>query len=188
MSKDLTKAKKVTEILSNTPEQNNIQGKFIDDRFCLKFYQLAFPGELVDKLTRSYKTTINKREIHIELEDPFGEKYIWDKNFEKDNIDVSFCVAIDFERVKEAWDTLSLKTIQTIDRFETTFYTKMLRLEIQLNVSDDYPILLRHMQKIRANCLYLREYSGKGLDEQKFVQIFNHQDISVVFERQINEM
>ena len=171
---------------SSNPEKNSMQGNFLDDEFCLKFYQLAFPRELVDSLTRSYEVVINKRNICVDLENPTGEKYISDKNFGKNNIDVSYSVAIDFERV-EAWDVESNRTINTNDSFDTIFFTKELRIEIQPNVSDDYPIILRYMQKIKSNCLYLREYSGKGLDEQKFVQMFNHQDIIVVFERKLNE-
>ncbi|MDP4272692.1 MAG: hypothetical protein Q8907_00250 [Bacteroidota bacterium] len=187
MSKDLKTEKKVKGILTNMPEQNRMQGDFLDNEFCLKFYQLAFPKELVDKVIRSYEVVINKRNIHVDLENPIGEKYICDRNFENDNIDVSFSFAIDFENIKEAWDIVSLKTIQNYNNLDTTYYTKILRVEIQPYVSDDYPNILRHMQKIKANCLYIREYTGKGLDKQKFIQIFNHQGISVVFERQLNE-
>ncbi len=185
MNRNLKTERKVTGVLSNTPEQNRMQGDFLDNEFCLKFYQLALPKELVDNVRRSYEVVINKKNIHVDLENPTGEKSIFNKDFEKNNIDVSFCLAIDYETVKEAWDVASLKTFQNYDSLDTTYYTKTLRIEIQPCVSDDYPSILRHMQKIKANCLYLREYSGKGLEEQKFIQIFNHQDIKVVFERQL---
>jgi len=173
---------------AENPEHNKMQGNFLDDEFCMKFYQLAFPYEIKERKINSYVTVINKRNIRVDLEEPTGEKYIYDKNFEKDGIDVSFRVAVEYSKIKGAFDTLTLATFYKTEDLDTTYFSKVLKIEIVPDISDDYPSILRQMQKLDANCLYVKEYTGQGIDKNKFVQMFNQQDIIVVFDRELEKL
>lgn len=184
MNIGLRHSAKKTKMSDETLEFNRMQGDFLNDVFCLNFYQIAFPSELKERPIRSYETTINKKIIHVDLENPTGERFIWNKNFEKDKIDVSYSIAIEFENIKEAWDIFSLYNYSK-EELDTTYITKALKIEIVPNVADDYPSVLGRIQKIKANCLYLQDYSGKGIDEQKFIEIFKQQSICVIFKRQL---
>ena len=187
MKKESSKSTKM-RLTTESPEHNRMQGDFLDDDFCLKFYEIAMPFEFSDRKERGYSTMIGKRQVQVDLINPTGEKYIWDKNFEKKGIDISFCIGIDFEQIKDSWDTETLQTYGNRDELELTYYTKNLNIEIVPEVSDDYPNLLNQMQKLDSNCLYLNSYTGQGIDEEKFVMMFKQQGIIVVFERQLKEI
>lgn len=187
MKKDSPKSTKM-RLTTESPEHNRMQGDFLDDEFCLKFYEIALPFEFSDRKERSYSTMIGKRQIQVDLKNPTGEKYIWGKDFEKKGIDVSFCIAIDFEQIKDSWDAETLRTYGNREELDLTYYTKILKIEIVPEVSDDYPSLLNEMQKLDANCLYLNNYTGKGIDEEKFVMMFKQQGIIVVFGKQLKEV
>jgi len=180
--------RKIKQEPAENPEHNKMQGNFLDDEFCMKFYQLAFPDEIKERKINGYVTVLNKRNIRVDLEEPTGEKYIYDKNFEKDGIDISFRVAVEYSKIIEAFDTLTLATFYKTEDLDTTYYSKVLKIEIIPGISDDYPGILRQMQKLNSNCLYLKEYTGQGIAEDKFVQMFKQQDIIVVFEKELDKL
>lgn len=159
-------------------ERNRMQYLFYDNSFCKNFYQLAFPGEIEDKIMSVFNLKHEEDIDKIDSETPIC--YVHKKNFEKNGLDVSFCIAIPLINPYKDYNTGKY-----IDKEET----KMLKIKIVPNVSDDYPSLLGDMQKknYEKNCLFLKEYTGE-LERQFFLNIFSHQNISVVFESELTDI
>ncbi len=59
------------------------------------------------------------------------------------------------------------------------------RIEIKPSVGDDYPSVLRQMKAQRADVLFLDRYSGSGINEQQFKDIFANEKISVLFRHDV---
>lgn len=60
-----------------------------------------------------------------------------------------------------------------------------LAIEIKPSVGDDFPSVMRQMKKTESRYLFIRNYSGSGVSEEIFVQIFKSQEIDVIFEREV---
>jgi len=60
-----------------------------------------------------------------------------------------------------------------------------LSVEIKPQVGDDYPAILRQMDRSRSNVLLLRQYHGTGVDKETFIRFFASQKICVVFESEV---
>lgn len=185
MENKLKSNKKMNIEYEESPEHNKMQGNFLDDDFCLKFYQLAFPTEIGKKST-SYEKKINKQNIKVFLENPIDEVYLHVKNFEKNGIDVSYCYEVEYEKINDAFYTETNATYYNTKELEISYITEEIKIEIVPIVSDNYPSILGKMQKLKSNCLYLKEYTGQGIDEIKFVQMFNQQGIEIVFQKQLD--
>jgi hypothetical protein len=169
---------------TETPEHNSLQGQFVDDKFCLAFYEKIFPLHIKEKPERTFDAEFDNRKITVKVINPTGEKFVWNKNFEKGGVDVSFSVGLEYEEIVEMWDKETSKSVR-VDHIDPTYFGPELRIEIKPSVSDDYPSVLRQAQTLNCNCLYLREYTGKGVDEQTFVKIFETQRVKVIFQRDI---
>ena len=61
-----------------------------------------------------------------------------------------------------------------------------LTIEIKPSVGDDFPSVMRQMKKAGSNILFVRNYSGSGVSEEIFVEMFESQKIFVIFEREIS--
>lgn len=170
---------------TETPEHNAMQGDFIDDDFCIRFYYLTFPTLVAKRTQRQKKEKIDDKTISYIVTSEPNDPYIWEKNFEKGGIDVSYQLAIEYEFIKEAWDDKTKYFIRDTEDLDTTYYTRELKIEIKPTVGDDYPTVLRQMQALGVNCLYLNQYTGKGVTEEMFKKIFEQQNIVVIYESQI---
>ena len=169
---------------TETPIINQMQGLFIDNNFCLDFYKTIFPREIKKSKEKSYTTHLGKMEVKVILENPIGDQLVCNKNFSKDGVSVAFQIGIEYEQIKEAYNTENFHNVKQDDLSET-YLSEEVRVEIIPTISDDYPIILQEMQKFGANVLFIKEYNGSGISEDAFKEIFEHQGIRVVFEKQL---
>lgn len=58
-------------------------------------------------------------------------------------------------------------------------------IELKPQVGDDFPGVLRQMKASQSRVLVLKDYTGTGVNQEKFNQYFTSQKIRVVFEREI---
>lgn len=63
---------------------------------------------------------------------------------------------------------------------------KTLKVEIKPAVGDDYPAVLRQMRRNQAEYLLIRSYTGVGVAREQFIQFFESQGITVVFEADVD--
>lgn len=80
---------------------------------------------------------------------------------------------------------VSLRVVWSDDDFGGRS-TLLMRIEIKPSVGDDFPSVMRQMKRSQSSVLFIRDYNGTGIDEEKFVEMFSSQKISVVFEREID--
>ncbi|MDD4991581.1 MAG: hypothetical protein PHR83_05030 [Paludibacter sp.] len=169
---------------TETPEHNSIQGYFLDDIFCVEFYKKVYPNELPVEDEKKYKTQINNFNVIVTLGGNTKERIVWNKNFELNGIDVSYNVVTKFSKIISATDTYDESSY--ISKIKHKGYIgNTLKIEIKPTVSDDYPVVLRQMIALKANCLFLREYTGIGIDKNQFIQLFKQQNIKVLFENEV---
>ncbi len=168
---------------TETPEHNSMQGYFLDDLFCLEFYKKVFPTEITEEAEICYKTKIDYFDVIVTLEGNTKERIVWNKKFEEKGIDVSYTIVTKFLRIKSAVDKYDESNFKSKIKHKG-YIGKLLRIEIKPTVSDDYPTILRQMLAANSNCLFLRDYSGIGIDKNKFIQLFGQQGIKVIFENE----
>jgi hypothetical protein len=105
--------------------------------------------------------------------------------FEKKGLDVEFYVGIDVvDRDSELSKTLSKCWQENRIQYSADgwFYS----IEIKPVVSDDFPAVLRQMKLSEAKILFVSEYTGIGATKEEFIKYFKTQDITVVFESDID--
>jgi len=154
---------------AETPEHNKMQGKFLNDDFCIAFAKTAFPSDFED---RTYNDLIYKEPCKNRI----------DKSFEVNGVDVSLQLDIRFKHI----DCLPDSKEQHIEIDESrVFQSTWIRIEVKPAVGDDFPAVLRQMRASRSNVLYLSEYTGVGLPKEDFIKFFEASGIRVVFDSEI---
>ena len=109
-------------------------------------------------------------EVLIELMD------VREPKFEVEGVDAAFDV---YARFKKHFDHGSYFA-------RSGEAVKTLKVEIKPVVGDDYPAVLRQMRRNRAEYLLIRSYTGVGVTQEQFIQFFESQGITVVFESDVD--
>ena len=156
----------------DTPEHNYLQGKFIDDDYCIKLLRFIRPGY--------FENTVEFSNEDFQFaENPIGVK-IRNKSFERAGIDVCFDYDIYYET------TYSIIKNKRIEHGRNHFSSwNPISIEIKPTVSDDYPNVLRQMKTTGSNVLFLSEYTGFGISRENFIKLFRNEKKVVIFENQI---
>jgi len=63
-----------------------------------------------------------------------------------------------------------------------------IRIECKPFIGDDYPTILRQMKAIEACCLVVHQYVGDGVEVNVFQRIFENENITVLFEHEIDSI
>jgi hypothetical protein len=179
------------QVPSETPEHNALQVKFLNESYRIKFaaYVSNISKQHFDRTGLSIKNTIEKQEKTIKKrEEIFRSGGIGlttgEFEFEKNGLDVEFYVGVDIiNRDSELSKALSKCWEDKRVRHNTDgwFYS----IEIKPVVSDDFPAVLRQMKVSKAKILFVSKYTGIGATKEEFIQYFKTQDITVVFESDI---
>lgn len=156
-----------------TPEHNRIQGKFIDNKFCIQFLKTVFP-QLFDKISKIPESDWRFKYAQ-EIKD-----IVVRKSFEKEGYDVYLSFDMYFKDTMDVFDNGEFNHLGS-DNYETI----PLKIEIKPTVSDDYPNILRQMKASKANILYLMEYTGVGISKEQFIEYFRTERIRIVFDSDI---
>ena len=59
-------------------------------------------------------------------------------------------------------------------------------IEVKPTVADEYPAVLRQMQKNRSRYLFVERYAGTGVTQEQFVEIFQESGRTVVFKEDVD--
>lgn len=182
-----------TQEPAETPEHNAIQIKFLDPEF-----QKAFVLHVISDTARekvkdweffaTVKFEVGHPPIDVTIEGDFRrlptEKEIqsrYDHAMEKhreefDSISFSYlasCEGEDFPRISRA------PNIEDCQACVFEGYRKR-TIEVKPTVGDDYPAILRQMQKSGAKILLIGAYTGKGATETQLRAFFSTAEIRVI--------
>lgn len=199
---------------SETPEHNAIQVKFLDDNYRLKFahyyvsehsHDFHEVGVSINSAVSEYIesslhcSTYNlseqaKQELFLKQQEKREEmrENIFDNNagvcfqtrkvfFEEKGLDVTFDAGIDIIN-----NDSELSKIRKNGSLKYYGCFREYLIEIKPVVSDDFPAVLRQMKLSKANILFLSKYTGIGAKVEDFVKYFKTQNITVIFESDID--
>lgn len=151
---------------SETPEHNEIQGRFLENSFVQRFLKCVLPETLsVYDVDCSKSLLIPKKDIE--------EDFCYEVKFEVKGIDV-IITEIDLFHKGSMW----YYTTRLSD-------SKCLNIEIKPSLSDDYPAVLRQMKANRSTVLFINSYSGRGISYDNFCKLFLNEGIKVVLSTDI---
>jgi len=182
----------------DTPEHNALQARFLDENFRNAFLNLLDLDFI--------KIADCEQKKHL-VNDAFAayiEKYKKDVGRRHDEYwKFTFQEKIEFLSEKEGFDLESYKLFTSVE-FErklvdvvinwahsitpvkpsyNEYYS--LKVEIKPEIGDDYPSILRQMQRVGCKYLVTLKYNGKGVSEPVLKQIFEASGYSLVFVRDI---
>lgn len=201
------------DALSSTPQHNRLQAMFLDPVYGWAFVEAAAPDfigdaqaarkqdlanvparvdERVEHLMRQAEWRRGKGQEDAALKE---EKRAGDlkavlpeilrgtakrtvrARFEHEGADV-------FLNAWFTWPTLHGNTasFKQEDRSETTSFV----IEIKPTVADEYPAVLRQMNRNKCDFLFLERYTGEGATEAQFIAIFRASGKRVVFKRDVD--
>lgn len=187
----------------DTPEHNALQVLFLDNQFCLAVVEAAgwnCRAEFELKQRKYREAFEEKQRKHEKMQSDYIKEYerggyrfpswpleskqeqearqafeaavydplLSDKRFELDGVDVSFLIAC-----------------------EPVIWFGKFDIEIKPSVSDDYPTILRQiLARTRrpgsgSQILFLDQFDARGATVQQFIEIFNVNNIRVVFRKDV---
>jgi hypothetical protein len=205
------------EDLGRTPEHNKLQAIFLDNAYCWAFALVAGRRKMeeclkapISELSRSLDRAGKERELALkklaELDAKKGENrggwddpdYVqklllkWDKviegmtstspvqfasaRFEYKRADVFLTAGVNYPSLR--YDMISIQEDTSAREF---------RIEVKPVVADDYPVVLRQMERNETSYLFLERYTGEGVTEDQFIEIFRRSNKIVVFKRNVDD-
>ena len=167
------------ESASRTPVHNRLQTLFLDENYCRAFLDMMGLDGLA-------YTVSAKFELNGERDDWSGKTFCCDVEviaiFDAAGISRSDLHSIvDKTQLVRSGRYVDEECRRVIDLV-------MARIEIKPSVADEYPAILRQMQRNVSHILFVGEYVGEGATEAQFVEIFNRAGMSVVFKRDVDRI
>lgn len=109
--------------------------------------------------------------------------------FEHNNVDVYYEISYGYGKYfGETPEDIYFQAHQLFRKI-SSYETKLkLAIELKPTVGDDFPSVLRQMQKNKSSTLVLQEYTGTGATWDEFIEYFKSQNINVVVEHQIEQV
>lgn len=171
---------------SETPEHNAMQIKFLDEEYRLKFAYVVF-GDRVFAFGCADRARQWVEENSKTREWEFNNWAVRSKSlitaplpvFEQDGIDVAFDIFIGIR-------------LSCVPHYHGPWpwpnvdFDKSFNVEIKPSIGDDYPAVLRQIQRNKSKYLLIRAYNGVGATTEQFVQFFKTQGIQVIFESDVD--
>lgn len=99
--------------------------------------------------------------------------------FEHDGSDVAL-------KLSAGWKTVATYSASNFTELHAAEESHLLRIEIKPVVADDYPAVLRQMNRNKSDYLFVDHYNGEGATEDQFVRIFQASGKRVVFKRMVD--
>lgn len=156
-----------------TPEHNIIQARFLDPLFCEAFVRLAVHEvqnwrELLTGHTgwRHWQYPKPKENTRPTLKH-------W-VSFEKKGIDVSISYYLEADELFDEKHNLS-----------NTLSLGEIGVEIKPSIGDDFPAVLRQMERLRVKLCLAEHYTGRGASEPIVKQMFKANGYKLIFLRDI---
>lgn len=167
------------EQIESTPEHNKLQALFLNENYCRAFVQTACPITLAKF----------KQELH---DDYYHKDNTWVRQHYKPPDDTLY-VKSSFEHNNRIDVVLTVSYYQSRS-LDVIHLSRQLRgilphltIEIKPTVGDDYPSVLRQMQRHGSRFLFTNKYIGEGVSRDEFVQLFRTAGIAVVFKANVDK-
>jgi hypothetical protein len=77
------------------------------------------------------------------------------------------------------WDWFPTKNAETTDYFYETL------IELKPEIGDDYPTVMRQMQRLKCNALVAQTFTGRGVSETTLREMMEANDYSLIWVREI---
>jgi len=175
---------------SETPEHNEIQAKFLDKDFRDAVGKTVF--EWFHRWTPQRRNGMNQRKEFegsrksVQLENDGADVAFLISIREFNSFEFSlWCVKSDAYYLRDDEEEMKKRAEKELKENPSWIEKKSVRVEIKPSIGDDYPAVLRQMQRSKCQILFVRNYSGIGIDEKTFVELFRSQNILVIFERDV---
>lgn len=188
---------------SRTPVHNKLQTLFLDEEYRLAFVSLINPDAIVELLKNHLKeqqSQLTEALAKSDATDFVGfDRYLleplkWSTSvaFETNGGDVVIRASVSAPSllIKSLYDRLLEEVQTTITQDTTLFYCgpfhSGLIIEIKPTVADEYPAILRQMERNKSDYLFVERYEGEGATQNQFVAIFAASGKRVVFKRDVD--
>lgn len=175
----------------DSPEHNALQARFLTETF----------REAVIRITRMSEMAKNRehneRETKFKAQDVISQidkpRFGWDPptpeevtKARENLIELAFTGVKLLSNVcfEEAGVDVVVQWGYGIDTF---FRGLPLTVELKPTLGDDYPTVLRQMQRLKANVLVVGAWAGRGVTEPQMRAMFQASGINVVFVQEIEE-
>ena len=167
--------------IDDSPEHNAIQGRFLDRAFRDGFVLAAYDQDRA--IARA------KREIVAQAREDTQKTWrpdiVEEGQWCLDNIsknDLGLTSRAEYE----------VKGVDVVVSYEWDFGQAYWscgkwKVEIKPTLSDDFPSVMRQMQRLEARCLVVGTYTGRGVSEPQMREMFRMSGITVVFVQEIEE-
>ena len=185
------------DALSRTPVHNRLQSLFLKSAYCAGFVEVVWPKwsrdigtaerlakDIEEMIIENYSKSSWDR---LKEDDIKGLRVVQDElmyyptltarkiwtTFERNGADVYFVLQAEKYHLHKSNGSYSAgKTMSEDNEF---------RIEIKPVVADDYPAVLRQMNRNQTQYLFVGGYSGEGATREEFVDIFECSGKTVVF-------
>lgn len=194
---------------SESPEHNAMQARFLDAEFRLRFALRVVPdlerytiaGEAVAQAVASWHRRLTQqylandrveelKSITIALGDEQGLPLLRTAlpEFEVGGVDVRFEIeaGLHISAKVDCRKTDYWVAVETEPVFSDFIKAVRFNIEIKPSVGDDYPAVIRQMRQNKCRCLLLREYTGRGVSHEIFVELMKSQGFFVIFESDVD--
>jgi uncharacterized protein (DUF3820 family) len=175
----------------DTPEHNALQARFLDEGFRRGFLLLC-AKDLRERITEAKRLLMDSANYVINLFD--HPKYGWEtiSQARYDNAkSILEKITSGAVRIKS---TVQFE-VSGIDVFITyggalsseIVSPKRISVELKPALGDDYPSVMRQMQRLHCSLIVVGQYTGRGVSEPQLRQMFEANDCQLVFVQEIEE-
>jgi hypothetical protein len=191
------------KVSDDTPEHNGMQARFLDPVYRVAF-MLATQRRNIDETIRDFQAwqlqsaekmlaDANRRREWLKVEklDGYHSKTQMELELQADEAIAKAHSALDAARTLSA-------AIGNVDvRFEDRGVDVRLNwrgssagcsVEIKPSMGDDFPSVMRQMQRSGSSTLLCREYSGRAVSEPQLREMFRANHMLVLFERDVDAL
>lgn len=160
----------------DTPEHNAFQARFLDPHFCIAFLLAVGWRTLKDEppkvveAVRTLRTDGSAFQVRFEVS----------VEFEWYGIDVVLSCAWHWDN-QEKDDDAGYKIVEDF----THVWNKGVRIEVKPSLGDDFPSVMRQMQRLRCRYLVIQTYTGRGVSLQDLRKMFAANDLRLVMLQEI---
>jgi hypothetical protein len=190
----------------DTPEHNALQARFLDVDFRSATLRLAVPGRIKERA--AYTMEWLKENI-MEAKKSAEETKVAYQSYNQYQPEAALKIAAAEIAIRDAdrrfgFAKASVPSLCTEARFEVrgvdvlvTWWFRVedsdfrgdqqTSVELKPAIGDDYPTIMRQMNRLGASVLVVGQYTGRGVSEQQMRQMFSASNITVLFVQEIEE-
>jgi hypothetical protein len=181
----------------DTPEHNALQARFLDEDFRAAFLTCVIPSALKESLLwAAIHPILHKAEkdktIPWEVRDKLWKRGLLDAlssiGLSESDVPREKYRLFSSARFERAGVDVVLRWMHSDTRpdfFSRFVGTAELKIELKPSIGDDYPSVMRQMQRLGVKYVVAETYNGRGVSEPALKQMFEANEQILVFLRDI---